>query len=149
MYCCYFSFVAWTCLMLMFFQAQKNPKTVDCIMKDLDLNKDDKLDFEEFLPLIVGLSMACEKCYVLQAKKGKKWSTDINVDFFFVRLRKFCSTNVCVSQVKATYDKILPSVCLITLYVGYRKFYSNSWRSFLLVAYSFICFVPSISKIDE
>lgn len=56
----------------MLFQAQKNPKTVDCIMKDLDLNKDDKLDFEEFLPLIVGLSLSCEKCYVLREKKSKK-----------------------------------------------------------------------------
>uniref|UniRef100_A0A3Q3W024 Protein S100 n=1 Tax=Mola mola TaxID=94237 RepID=A0A3Q3W024_MOLML len=55
-----------------FLKAQKNPKTVDCIMKDLDLNKDDKLDFEEFLPLIVGLSLACEKCYVLREKKSKK-----------------------------------------------------------------------------
>nr|XP_046254880.1 protein S100-A10b [Scatophagus argus] len=55
-----------------FMKTQKNPKTVDCIMKDLDLNKDDKLDFEEFLPLVVGLSMACEKCYTLHEKKGKK-----------------------------------------------------------------------------
>lgn len=57
----------------MLFQAQKNPKVVDCIMKDLDLNKDDKLDFEEFLPFVLGLSMICEKRYVLQGKKGKKW----------------------------------------------------------------------------
>ncbi|XP_070768084.1 protein S100-A10b [Enoplosus armatus] len=55
-----------------FLKTQNNPKTVDCIMKDLDQNKDDKLDFEEFLPLIVGLSMACEKCYMLFQKKGKK-----------------------------------------------------------------------------
>lgn len=81
-YSSYFSSAPWTCLLLMLFQAQKNPKTVDCIMKDLDLNKDDKLDFEEFLPLVVGLSMACEKCYVLHEKKGKKWSTHINVDVF-------------------------------------------------------------------
>ncbi|XP_041798353.1 protein S100-A1-like isoform X2 [Chelmon rostratus] len=50
----------------------KNPKILDRIMKDLDQNKDDKLDFEEFLPLIAGLSMACEKCYMLNEKKGKK-----------------------------------------------------------------------------
>ncbi|XP_049439233.1 protein S100-A1-like [Epinephelus fuscoguttatus] len=55
-----------------FLKAQKNPKTVDCILKDLDQNKDDKLDFEEFLPLVVGLSMACEKCYMLHEKKSKK-----------------------------------------------------------------------------
>lgn len=56
----------------MFFQAQKNPQIVDHILKDLDQNKDDKLDFEEFLPLVVGLSMACEKCYMLNEKKVKK-----------------------------------------------------------------------------
>lgn len=56
-----------------FLATQKNPKTVDHILKDLDQNKDDKLDFEEFLPLVVGLSMACEKCYRLhEQKKGKK-----------------------------------------------------------------------------
>ncbi|KAK2910207.1 protein S100-A10b [Channa argus] len=55
-----------------FLKNQKNPTTVDCIMKDLDTNKDDKLDFEEFLPLIAGLSLACEKCYVLHEKKGMK-----------------------------------------------------------------------------
>lgn len=56
----------------LFLQAQENPKLVDCMMKDLDLNKDDKLDFEEFLPLVVGLSLACEKCYVRTQKKSKK-----------------------------------------------------------------------------
>ncbi|XP_029308489.1 protein S100-A1-like [Cottoperca gobio] len=55
-----------------FLKCQKNPKTVDNILKDLDQNKDDKLSFEEFLPLIVGLSMACEKCYVLHQKKKSK-----------------------------------------------------------------------------
>ncbi|XP_051263009.1 protein S100-A1-like [Dicentrarchus labrax] len=55
-----------------FLKAQKNPKIVDCILKDLDQNKDDKLDFEEFIPLVTGLSMACEKCYCLYQKKGKK-----------------------------------------------------------------------------
>ncbi|KAM9807413.1 protein S100-A10b [Syngnathus typhle] len=55
-----------------FLKTQKNPKTVDCILQDLDHNKDDKLDFEEFLPLVAGLSLACEKCYVLHQKKGKQ-----------------------------------------------------------------------------
>uniref|UniRef100_A0A3B4Y4G5 Protein S100 n=1 Tax=Seriola lalandi dorsalis TaxID=1841481 RepID=A0A3B4Y4G5_SERLL len=55
-----------------FLKAQKNPNVVDRIMKDLDQNKDDKLDFEEFMSLIVGLSMACEKIYGLHEKKGKK-----------------------------------------------------------------------------
>lgn len=47
-------------------------------MKDLDSNKDDKLDFEEFLPLVAGLSLACEKCYQLHEKKGKKWWANIS-----------------------------------------------------------------------
>uniref|UniRef100_A0A3B4TPT2 EF-hand domain-containing protein n=2 Tax=Seriola dumerili TaxID=41447 RepID=A0A3B4TPT2_SERDU len=55
-----------------FLKAQQNPNVVDRIMKDLDQNKDAKLDFEEFMSLIVGLSMACEKCYGLHEKKGKK-----------------------------------------------------------------------------
>lgn len=59
-------------LLSLFFQAQNNPKLVDYMMKDLDLNKDDKLDFEEFLPLFVGLSLACEKCYIRTQKKTKK-----------------------------------------------------------------------------
>uniref|UniRef100_A0A671W834 Protein S100-A1-like n=2 Tax=Sparus aurata TaxID=8175 RepID=A0A671W834_SPAAU len=55
-----------------FLKTQKNPKAVECIMKDLDTNKDDKLSFEEFLPLVAGLSMACDKCYNLQQKHCKK-----------------------------------------------------------------------------
>ncbi|XP_030014195.1 protein S100-A10b [Sphaeramia orbicularis] len=55
-----------------FLKAQKDPKVVDKIIKDLDENKDQKIDFQEFLVLINGLSMACERCYVLQQKKCKK-----------------------------------------------------------------------------
>ncbi|XP_029360842.1 protein S100-A1-like isoform X1 [Echeneis naucrates] len=55
-----------------FLKAQKNPKVVDTIMKDLDQNKDSKLDFEEFMSLIVGLSMACDSCYMHFEKKCKK-----------------------------------------------------------------------------
>nr|XP_040021056.1 protein S100-A10b [Gasterosteus aculeatus aculeatus] len=56
-----------------FLKSQKNPKVVEQIRKDLDQNGDDKVDFEEFLSLIVGLSIACEKCFMLhEQKKGKK-----------------------------------------------------------------------------
>ncbi|CAN9513606.1 unnamed protein product [Ophioblennius macclurei] len=56
-----------------FLKAQKNPDVVDRIMKDLDMNKDEKLDFEEFMPLVVGLALACEKVYALSQKnKAKK-----------------------------------------------------------------------------
>ncbi|XP_059195494.1 protein S100-A1-like [Centropristis striata] len=57
-----------------FLKAQKDPKTVEKILKDLDTNKDDKLSFEEFLPLVAGISISCEKLYMLscQKKKSKK-----------------------------------------------------------------------------
>ncbi|KAM4735674.1 protein S100-A10b [Anableps anableps] len=56
-----------------FLKAQKNPDTVACIIKDLDQNKDDELDFEEFVPFVAGLTIACEKHYALHhEKKGKK-----------------------------------------------------------------------------
>ncbi|XP_020783624.2 protein S100-A10b [Boleophthalmus pectinirostris] len=55
-----------------FLKAQKNPNLVNQMMKDLDQNKDQKIDFEEFLSLVNGLSMACERCYKLHEQKGKK-----------------------------------------------------------------------------
>uniref|UniRef100_A0A8C6TXU1 EF-hand domain-containing protein n=1 Tax=Neogobius melanostomus TaxID=47308 RepID=A0A8C6TXU1_9GOBI len=42
----------------------ENPNLVDQMMKDLDQNKDQKLDFEEFLSLTNGLCMACEKILI-------------------------------------------------------------------------------------
>ncbi|XP_032414020.1 protein S100-A10b [Xiphophorus hellerii] len=56
-----------------FLTTQKNPDTVSCIIKDLDQNKDDELDFEEFVPFVAGLTIACEKHFALHhEKKGKK-----------------------------------------------------------------------------
>uniref|UniRef100_A0A8C7Y984 Protein S100 n=1 Tax=Oryzias sinensis TaxID=183150 RepID=A0A8C7Y984_9TELE len=55
-----------------FLKSQKSPDTLDRILKDLDQNKDDELDFEEFAPLIIGLSVACEKHYALLHEKAKK-----------------------------------------------------------------------------
>lgn len=54
-------------------QSQKDPAAVDKIMKDLDTNGDGQVDFEEFVSLVVGLSIACEQCYQTHMKKmGKK-----------------------------------------------------------------------------
>lgn len=56
-----------------FQQSQKDPAAVDKIMKDLDANGDGLVNFEEFVSLVVGLSIACEQCYQLHMKKsGKK-----------------------------------------------------------------------------
>ncbi|XP_027009079.1 protein S100-A10b [Tachysurus fulvidraco] len=54
-----------------FLKSQKDPATVDKIMKDLDTNGDGEVNFEEFVSLVVGLSIACEQCYQ-QHLKGKK-----------------------------------------------------------------------------
>ncbi|XP_047460148.1 protein S100-A10a [Mugil cephalus] len=56
-----------------FLRSQKDPAAVDKIMKDLDANGDGQVDFEEFVSLVVGLSIACEQCYQTHMKKmGKK-----------------------------------------------------------------------------
>ncbi|KAG5270853.1 hypothetical protein AALO_G00173030 [Alosa alosa] len=55
-----------------FLRSQKDPGAVDRIMKDLDTNGDGEVNFEEFVSLVVGLSIACEQCFQLHMKKGKK-----------------------------------------------------------------------------
>lgn len=111
--CSYFSRTPSTFTVLFFFQAQNNPKLVDCMMKDLDLNKDDKLDFEEFLPLFVGLSLACEKCYMRTQKKCKKWSTALDVT---VHCCCWCVAPACiVLRVNASLDMTLPPSSLVCL----------------------------------
>ncbi|KAG5264396.1 hypothetical protein AALO_G00253330 [Alosa alosa] len=52
-----------------FLMSQKDPATVDKIMKDLDTNGDGQVSFEEFVSLVVGLSIACEQCYQMHLKK--------------------------------------------------------------------------------
>lgn len=53
-------------------QSQKDPAVVDKIMKDLDANGDGQVDFEEYVSLVVGLSIACEQVYQMHMKKTKK-----------------------------------------------------------------------------
>ncbi|XP_029928224.1 protein S100-A10b [Myripristis murdjan] len=55
-----------------FLKSQKDTETVNKIMKDLDSNKDGKVDFEEFVPLVVGLSIACEQMYKFHKQKPTK-----------------------------------------------------------------------------
>lgn len=63
LFCIFFFFLS--------LQSQKDPATIDKIMKDLDSNGDEQVDFEEFVSLVVGLSIACEQCYQMHIK-GKK-----------------------------------------------------------------------------
>lgn len=55
-----------------FLRSQKDPAAVDKIMKDLDTNCDGQVDFEEFVSLVVGLSIACEQCYQMHMRKMSK-----------------------------------------------------------------------------
>ncbi|XP_056154208.1 protein S100-A10a [Lampris incognitus] len=55
-----------------FLKSQKDPAAVDKIMKNLDANRDGQVDFEEFVSLVVGLSIACEQCYQMHMKKTGK-----------------------------------------------------------------------------
>ncbi|KAM6968211.1 protein S100-A10b [Aplochiton taeniatus] len=55
-----------------FLKSQKNPAAVEKIMKDLDQNGDGLVNFEEFVSLVVGLSIACEQLYQLHSKKPAK-----------------------------------------------------------------------------
>ncbi|KAJ8005018.1 hypothetical protein DPEC_G00142290 [Dallia pectoralis] len=52
-----------------FLKSQKDPATIDKIMKDLDQNGDGEVSFEEFVSLVVGLSIACEQIYQIHIKK--------------------------------------------------------------------------------
>lgn len=49
-------------------QSQKDPATIDKMMRDLDANGDGEVNFEEFVALVVGLSIACEQCYQMHKK---------------------------------------------------------------------------------
>ncbi|XP_058475074.1 protein S100-A10a [Solea solea] len=52
-----------------FLESQKDPAAIDKIMKDLDTNGDGQVDFEEFVSLVVGLSVACEQCYQMHLRQ--------------------------------------------------------------------------------
>lgn len=45
---------------------------VDKMMQDLDANKDNKVDFNEFVVMVAALTVACDDYFVEQLKrKGK------------------------------------------------------------------------------
>ncbi|XP_035607564.1 protein S100-A1-like [Oncorhynchus keta] len=53
-----------------FLKSQKDPAAIDKIMKNLDQNGDGMVNFEEFVSLVVGLSIACEQIYQLHIMKA-------------------------------------------------------------------------------
>ncbi|NXS51628.1 S10AB protein, partial [Brachypteracias leptosomus] len=50
-----------------FTKNQKDPSTIDRMMKKLDINSDGQLNFQEFLNLIGGIAVACHESLVLKA----------------------------------------------------------------------------------
>uniref|UniRef100_G1RQ12 Protein S100 n=1 Tax=Nomascus leucogenys TaxID=61853 RepID=G1RQ12_NOMLE len=55
-----------------FLSCQKDPQLVDKIMQDLDTNKDNKVDFNEFVVIVAALTVACNDYFVEQLKKKGK-----------------------------------------------------------------------------
>ncbi|KAF1552465.1 hypothetical protein FQV10_0011731, partial [Eudyptes schlegeli] len=52
-----------------FLSGQKDPLLIDKIMKDLDSNKDNEVDFNEFVILVAALIVACNDFFEEQLKK--------------------------------------------------------------------------------
>nr|XP_046231890.1 protein S100-Z isoform X2 [Scatophagus argus] len=52
-------------------QSQKDPMLVEKIMNDLDSNKDNEVDFNEFVVLVAALTVACNDFFQEQKKKNK------------------------------------------------------------------------------
>ncbi|CAM4572058.1 unnamed protein product [Eretmochelys imbricata] len=50
-------------------QCQKDLQLVDKIMKDLDTNKDNEVDFNEFVILVAALTVACNDFFEEQLKQ--------------------------------------------------------------------------------
>ncbi|XP_069783904.1 protein S100-A1-like [Narcine bancroftii] len=55
-----------------FLKYQKDPNSVDVIMRDLDMNCDGQVDFQEFIHLVTAITIACNEFFVeLLKKQGK------------------------------------------------------------------------------
>ncbi|NWR67284.1 S100Z protein, partial [Bucorvus abyssinicus] len=52
-----------------FLSSQKDPLLIDKIMRDLDSNKDNEVDFNEFVILVAALTVACNDFFEEQLKK--------------------------------------------------------------------------------
>ncbi|XP_067824708.1 protein S100-A1-like isoform X2 [Heptranchias perlo] len=55
-----------------FLKSQKDPNSVDVILRDLDVNCDGQVDFQEFVHLVTALTIACNDFFIeLLKKQGK------------------------------------------------------------------------------
>ncbi|XP_013993854.1 protein S100-Z [Salmo salar] len=53
-----------------FLMSQKDPMLVEKIMNDLDSNKDNEVDFNEFVVLVAALTVACNDFFQEKQKKN-------------------------------------------------------------------------------
>ncbi|XP_028828858.1 protein S100-Z [Denticeps clupeoides] len=60
------------CELTDFLMSQKDPMLVEKIMNDLDSNKDNEVDFNEFVVLVAALTVACNDFFQEQQKKKAK-----------------------------------------------------------------------------
>ncbi|KAJ8781896.1 hypothetical protein J1605_006339 [Eschrichtius robustus] len=56
---------------------QKDPELVDKIMQDLNANKDNEVDFNEFVVTVAALTVTCNDYFVEQLKKKGKTSSTL------------------------------------------------------------------------
>jgi len=71
--CCNYALNIYTTKSLFFFlsfQGQNDPHLVDKIMNDLDSNKDNEVDFNEFMTLVATLTVACNDFFEEQLEEG-------------------------------------------------------------------------------
>ncbi|KAM8960840.1 protein S100-Z [Pelodytes ibericus] len=57
------------CELTGFLTSQKDPKLVDKIMNDLDSNKDNEVDFSEYVVLVSAMTVACNDFFEEQLRK--------------------------------------------------------------------------------
>ncbi|XP_002815713.2 protein S100-Z [Pongo abelii] len=55
-----------------FLSCREDPQLVDKIVQDLDANKDNEVDFNEFVVMVAALTVACNDYFVEQLKKKGK-----------------------------------------------------------------------------
>ncbi len=68
-----FAKVIWIIFFVMLlFQASKDPMVVDKIMTELDENQDGQVDFQEFVLLVVALTVACNEFFIDENKCTSK-----------------------------------------------------------------------------
>ncbi|XP_047703864.1 protein S100-Z isoform X2 [Prionailurus viverrinus] len=82
-----------------FLSCQKDPQLVDKIMQDLDANKDNEVDFNEFVVMVAALTVACNDYFVEQLKKKGKVEivTGSNINY------SQCAQFRCFSNQQETY----------------------------------------------